>query len=473
MLQKNDNFTLDLLQKEPILMNFYRKIEASLENWRIKKNRKPLILRGARQVGKSTIIHQFGRKYRYFVLLNLERPSDRKYFENEREVKEIWQQILFEKNLPDEPQATLLFIDEIQEVPHAIKQLRYFYEDLPQLHVIAAGSLLEFALGDVRSFPVGRIEELTLHPLDFEEFLMALGEDAALKQLRNIPLNAYAYDKLFDLFKRYLIFGGMPEVIKTYLASNKSLAGLKDVYASIWETYKLDIVKYAHNDMQARVMRYVIESGPFVRDRIQFAGFGGSNYRSREVGEALRALDLAKIIYLIYPTTQTQPPQLPDLKRRPRLQFLDTGLMNYASDIQSELLQLDDLNDYYRGFVVNHGVTQELIANSGNTFFKPQFWVRENSNSSAEVDLAYKWKQFLVPIEVKSGAKGSLRSLAEFMDAAPHNIAVRLLGNRISMEKVLTRKGKTFNLINLPYFAISQIEEYLAWQVEEVHSKFK
>ena len=444
-------------------MNFYRKIEFFLDNWRIKSHRKPLILRGARQVGKSTLINHFGEKYTHFIALNLERPSDRKYFEKERDVKEIWQQILFEKNLPNIPENTLLFIDEIQEIPHVIKQLRYFYEDLPQLHVIAAGSLLEFALGEVKSFPVGRIEELTLHPLDFEEFLMAIGEAAALEQLRIVPLNNFAYDKLFDLFKKYLILGGMPEVVKTYVASNQSLTGLKDVYASIWNTYKSDIVKYAKNDTEAKVLRYIIESAPFVRDRINFAGFGGSNYRSREVGEAFRALDLAKIIYLIYPTTQTVPPQLPDLSRKPRLQFLDTGLMNYASDIQSELLQLEDLNDFYRGFVVNHCVTQELIATAQNTFFKPQFWVRENSNSSAEVDLTYKWHQYLVPIEVKSGAKGSLRSLHEFIDAAPHDLAIRFLNNRMLLEKGQTRNGKTFNLLNLPYFAVSQLEPYLVW----------
>ena len=449
-------------------MNFYRKIEPFLDNWRTKSPRKPLILRGARQVGKSTLINHFGKKYTHFIALNLERPSDRKYFEKERDVKEIWQQILFEKNLPNLPEDTLLFIDEIQEIPHVIRQLRYFYEDLPQLHVIAAGSLLEFALGDVKSFPVGRIEELTLHPLDFEEFLMAINEEAALQQLRIVPLNNFAYDKLFALFKKYLIFGGMPEVVKTYRASNQSLTGLKDIYASIWETYKSDIVKYAKNDTEAKVLRYILESAPYVRDRINFAGFGGSNYRSREVGEAFRALDWAKIIYLIYPTTQTVPPQLPDLTRKPRLQFLDTGLMNYASDIQSDLLQLEDLNDFYRGFVVNHGITQELIANGQNTFFKPQFWVRETANSSAEVDLTYKWAQYLIPIEVKSGAKGSLRSLHEFMDVAPHDLAVRFLGNRLLLEKGQTRKGKTFNLLNLPYFAVSQLDQYLVWLQNQV-----
>jgi uncharacterized protein len=134
-------------------MIFSRKIETSLYEWKAKHNRKPLILRGARQVGKSTLIKKMGESYPNFISLNLEKPNDKKYFLKEREVKDLWQQIIFEKNLPNDPSNTLLFIDEIQEIPSVIKQLRYFYEDMPELHVIAAGSLLEFALGEVTYIP--------------------------------------------------------------------------------------------------------------------------------------------------------------------------------------------------------------------------------------------------------------------------------------------------------------------------------
>ena len=446
-----------------------RKSEIYLQEWKLKSNRKPLILRGARQVGKSTLVKNFGEKYKYYVQLNLEKPKDRKYFETEREVNEIWQEILYGKNIPNKPHETLLFIDEIQEIPHVIKQLRYFYEELPELNVVAAGSLLEFALGEVTSFPVGRIEEHTIHPLDFEEFLMAIGENSALEQLKNIPLNNYAYSKLFELFKKYLVIGGMPEVVKQYVESNFSLVGLKIVYSSIWDTYKSDIVKYAKNETEGKILRYIFETAPYSRDRISFAGFGGSNYRSREVGEAFRALDLAKIIYLIYPTTQTTPPQLPDLSRKPRLQFLDTGLMNFASEIQIELMQISNLSDYYKGFVVNHLITQELIAHPNSRILKPHFWVRENAKLNAEVDLTYKWDNLLLPIEVKSGAKGgSLKSLHEFMDIAPHAFAIRFLGNKVSIEQVTTRNGKTFSLLNLPYFAVSQLDSYIDWGMNEV-----
>ena len=195
-------------------MIFERKIEVYLKKWQTKSNRKPLILRGARQVGKSTLVQKLGKNYKYFVSLNLEKPKDSKYFTKERGVLEIWDQLIFENNIPNDPENTLLFIDEIQEIPHVIKQLRYFYEDLPRLHLIVAGSLLEFALGEVCSFPVGRVEEITLHPMSFEEFLMACNEEASLSELKIIPLNDYAFDKLLRLFNTYLIIGGMPEVIK-------------------------------------------------------------------------------------------------------------------------------------------------------------------------------------------------------------------------------------------------------------------
>lgn len=442
-------------------MPFPRKILSRLYHWQTSPNRKPLILRGARQVGKSTLIQEFGKGYQHFVSLNLERPSDRKYFSKERDVKDIWEQIRFEKNIPNEPTKTLLFIDEIQEIPFVIRQLRYFYEDMPDLHLIAAGSLLEFALGEVKSFPVGRIEEMTLHPLDFEEFLTAINEVSLSEQLRNIPFQAYAYDKLFEYFKKYVIIGGMPEVVKTYVEQGRDMTSLRPIYASIWETYKSDVVKYAKNDTEAKVLRHIMASAPFIRDRISFSGFGTSNYRSREVGEAFRALDLAKIMYLIYPTTQTNLPAIPNLTRKPRLQFLDTGLLNYASEIQAELIGLDDLNDYHRGFAIQHIVSQEIMANMMHTAYRLLFWVREKSNSNSEVDMVYKWKNMLIPIEVKSGTKGGLRSLHEYMDTCEHTFAIRFLQNKISMETCITRNGKEFHLLNLPYFAATQLDACL------------
>ena len=285
-------------------MNFKRHIEKHLTNWKESKNRKPLILRGARQVGKTTLIKEFSETYKKSILLNLEKPSELRFFQDYEDVKTITQALFLKFNISTKETAnTLLFIDEIQESPKAIQLLRYFFEEIPELHVIAAGSLLEFALEKVDSFPVGRVEFIYLHPLNFSEFLMALGHENALEQLHNLPINNYAHNTLLELFHTYTIIGGMPEIVKTY-KETKSVADLPRVYESIWAAYKNDVEKYTSNNTERNVIRHIVNVAHlYVDQRIKFQNFGNSNYRSREVGEAFRNLDDAKIIQLIYPTT--------------------------------------------------------------------------------------------------------------------------------------------------------------------------
>ena len=285
-------------------MEFKRNIEDYLYKWKLSPVRKPLILRGARQVGKTTVINKFAKSYEYLISLNLEKPADKKYIEDFDDVKTILEALLLAKNIPSQKLPnTLLFIDEIQESPIAIQLLRYFYEEIPHLHVICAGSLLEFAIKNVKSFPVGRVSFLYLHPLNFQEYLEATGKFALLEQLKVLPVKQYAHHTLMIAFHRYAIIGGMPEIIKTELADN-NLSDLTIIYESIWSTYKNDVEKYASNPSDRQIIRHIMDTAPLSLDeRIKFQGFGHSNYRSREVGEALRTLDDAKIIRLIYPTT--------------------------------------------------------------------------------------------------------------------------------------------------------------------------
>ncbi|MDP4912836.1 MAG: AAA family ATPase, partial [Saprospiraceae bacterium] len=178
-------------------MEFKRNIEDYLYKWKLSPVRKPLILRGARQVGKTTVINKFAKSYEYLISLNLEKPTDKKYFEDFDDVKTILEALLLAKNIPSQKLPnTLLFIDEIQESPIAIQLLRYFYEEIPHLHVICAGSLLEFAIKNVKSFPVGRVSFLYLHPLNFQEYLEATGKFALLEQLKVLPVKQYAHHTL-------------------------------------------------------------------------------------------------------------------------------------------------------------------------------------------------------------------------------------------------------------------------------------
>lgn len=449
-------------------MNFERHITPYLEKWKKNSNRKPLVLRGARQVGKTTLINDFSKKYKHFIFLNLEKTADKKLLEEYDDVETIVEALFLANNIPSTDLAdTLLFIDEIQEMPKAIQLLRYFYEDRPELQVIAAGSLLEFAIKDVKSFPVGRIEYLYLYPLNFAEYLKALNQELAFKQLNTIPVKHFAHNTLMDLFHRYAIVGGMPEVIKADLKT-KSLADLPIVYESIWGTYRDDVEKYTSNATERRVIKHIMSVAHlYVDERIKFQNFGNSNYKSREVGEAMRNLDDAKIIQLIYPTTDTENPIKSNLRKSPRLQFLDTGLINHALGIQAQQLGMQDLSSSFKGAVIPHLITQELISLNTITNTKPNFWVREKNQSSSEVDLVYSYNDKVIPIEIKSGAKGTLKSLHQFMDRVNHPYAIRIYGEKFNIEESKTTSGTRFFLMNLPYYLGTQLPGYIEYFVKE------
>lgn len=439
-----------------------------LERWKKGGNRKPLILRGARQVGKTTLVQDFARNYKHFISLNLEKASDREFFENYGDVLTIVEALQLSNDIPsDGLPETLLFIDEIQEVAKVIQQLRYFFEEVPELHVIAAGSLLEFAIGEVESFPVGRVEYLYLYPMNFSEYLVAINHNAAQKELAYVPVRPLAHKLLMELFHRYAIIGGMPEVIKSDIGDG-NLANLPKIYEGIWATYKDDVEKYASNATERRVIRHIMDTAPLYLDqRIKFQNFGNSNYRSREVGEAMRNLDAAKIIQLIYPTTSLDVPIKPDLRKSPRLQFLDTGLVNHVLNIQGQMLAMDDLGNAFKGAIIPHLVTQELI--SLNTFsnMKPHFWVREKVQASSEVDLVYPHRDKAIPIEIKSGATGTLKSLHQFMDRVGHPYAIRMYAGEYRVEKTKTNAGTSFLLMNLPYYLGTQLPNYVEHFVTE------
>ncbi|MBC8266956.1 MAG: ATP-binding protein [Flavobacteriales bacterium] len=448
-------------------MIFKRDIYTELTLWKNRDDRKPLILRGARQVGKTTVVNHFSKNYKQYIYLNLEKEKDIQIFNNNDDVKTIIESLFLKFNLTDNYNETLLFIDEIQESSKAIHFLRYFYEEYPNLSIISAGSLLEFAFENVNSLPVGRVEFLYLSPLSFPEFLNAINHKNATTALNTIPLKTTASNTLLELFNTYAIVGGMPEIIKEYIKSN-SFINLNRIYESLWETYKLDIEKYGKSKTSKKIIKHVINTAPFEVDkRIKFQNFGNSNYKSREIGEALRNLNDAKIIQLIYPTTNLEPPIQENLKKSPRLQFLDTGILNHILGIQNEMIQLKDLNNSYRGAIIPHLIAQELIALHCTKLYKPNFWVREKNQTSSEVDLVVKFENIIVPIEIKSGSTGSLKSLHQFIERSTHHYAVRMYAGELKIEQLKTPNGKEYILLNLPYFLASQLPKYLNWFIKK------
>lgn len=439
-----------------------------LTKWRASNKRKPLIIRGARQVGKTTLIHEFGETYSHFIALNLEKSEHQKYFENFDDVKTILEALLLSYNVSSKNISdTLLFIDEIQACPEVISLLRYFYEDYPDLHVIAAGSLLEFAIDEVESYPVGRVESLHLYPLNFQEFLMGKNESRLLEALNQVPVSKAAHLGLLKQFHQYAIVGGMPEVVSQFIEED-TITDLGRTYDSIWTTYKRDVEHYGKSDSSRKVIRHIMNVAFTCLDqRITFNNFGNSNYKSREVSEAFYQLDLAKVIQVIYPSTTLEPPIEVDRKKRPRIQFLDTGIVNFELKVQAELLRLNDLSDSYKGSLIPHMITQELMSLNTYKDDKPMFWVREKRNSQAEVDLIYQFGTYVIPIEIKSGKTGTLKSLHQFIDACPHCYAIRVYGGEFSVEKQNTPNGKPYFLMNLPYYLGTKIPEYISYLVKE------
>ncbi len=436
---------------------FRRSIEEKLKQWAEKDNRKPLVLRGARQVGKTTIVNKFGKQFENFLSVNLEKDEVKMIFERHDDVHRILEILFLYCNIEQKTGRTLLFIDEIQSSSKAVALLRYFYEELPGVHVIAAGSLLENMLNKHISLPVGRVEYMALHPCSFVEFLYAMKEERFVELIEKAELPDVFHEKLMQLFTIYALIGGMPEIVARY-AEKRDIILLSDTYNQLLNAYKGDVEKYAKNNTQLSAIRHILEEGwSFSGQTITLGSFAQSPYKARENGEAFRTLEKALLLELVYPITGTQMPAMVDLKRAPKLIWLDAGLVNYAAEIQREYLLSTDLTDTWRGMAAEQIVAQELKVLSNEVGKKLKFWIRPKKGSNAEVDFIFVFNGKIIPIEVKSGHNAHLKSLHLFMDEAPHQIAVRVWSGNFSIDEVCTNQGKTFKLINLPFYMISAL----------------
>ncbi len=447
---------------------FKRNIYQELKKWAAKPSRKPLILRGARQVGKTTLVTAFGKRYEQFLTVNLDIKADRDLFEQDYTIDDLIAAIHFHlKKSIKTVGTTLLFIDEIQSCPKACAMLRYFYEKRNDVHVIAAGSLLETLIDRHISFPVGRVEYLFLYPLSFSEYLSAAGEGEAVDLLQQAPCPRFAHHKLLQLFHQYTLIGGMPEAVAAFL-ENKDIIASNAVYKNLLTAFMDDVEKYGSNKKMAQVIRHAIAHVPIEAGaRIRFHGFGKSHYQSREMSEALRSLEKAMLIQLVYPTTETVPPAQLNYKKSPKLQFLDTGMVSYCANLQQHYFTMQDLNSLYMGRIIENIVGQELLATSRSIQQKLKFWVREKPQSQAEVDYVVPFQQYLIPVEVKSGTTGRLKSLLQYMELANHSYAVRFYAGEMHLDALQTPSGKPFQLLNLPYYLVGELDHYLHFLISE------
>lgn len=433
-----------------------------LRQWAEKEERKPLVLRGARQVGKTTLVALFAKTFDTYIYLNLEEKENASLFAADYAFEDLLAGIYFKANVPqDRGRRTLIFIDEIQNEPKAVQTLRYFYEKRPDIYVIAAGSLLESLMGHHISFPVGRVEYMALHPCTFMEFLRAMGEEMMADGIESVSLPASMHPSAMEWFKKYMIVGGLPEAVANY-AKNRDIVKLNGVFNALLSGYRDDVEKYASKAKEQDAIRYILNYGwASAGHRIQFSKFTGSTFKSAEVGNAFRTLEKTLLLELVYPQTSASFPLLPDLKKSPKLLWLDTGLVNYVAGMQEELLFSKDADELWNGGIAEHAVGQELLGATVAFGEKRMFWIRDARNSQAEVDFLTRYKSHLLPIEVKTGSNAKLRSLHLFMDESKEKVALRLWNGPMTSDAVVTPNGKTFTLYNIPLYYAGHLQAFM------------
>ena len=416
---------------------FTRIIDKYLTEWKDDSTHKPLLLRGARQVGKSSAAKHLGKQFKHFAEINFERQREAKaFFSGDLDVRLIASKISNYINVPIEPGKTLLFLDEIQECPEAIMALRFFKEDYPALHVIAAGSLLEFALENLPTFGVGRIHSLFMYPMTFDEFLNATGNQGliAMRDMADSqhPLDLPFHNKLVELYRIYLMVGGMPEAVATWVGSQDFLLCQK-IHNDIILTYEDDFNKYKKNanpDLLRVVMRGLCHQ---IGKTVSFTEIS-RDVRSQNIREALRQLTQAGIITPVIATAANGVPLDAEAKsNRAKYLFLDPGLMLSVLQLdQAESRQLMELimvgtpKD-----LVNKGAITEMVAGlemtrHKNPIQRPKMYYWEKTgDSTAEVDYLQIKDMAVLPIEVKASTQGGMKSLWTFMREKRLHEAVR------------------------------------------------
>lgn len=439
---------------------FRRDIILDLQHWANRKNRKPLVLRGARQVGKTSVVQAFGNEFENYIYVNLEENLSKKIFDEALNVRLLLDTLFSLQAMPRKVGRTLLFIDEIQNSPRAVQLLRYFYEQMPEIYVIAAGSLLETLIDRHISFPVGRVEYMAVHPCSFREFLTAKGDDAVRNLIMQNPeMSISLHLKLMSDFQIYSLIGGMPEVVNNYL-ENSDLVALSPIYTSLLTGYMDDVEKYASKGTETNVIRTILSKGwTNAGQQIIFNNFAASNYKSREMGEGFRTLERAMLLELAYPVTSANLPLVGNQRRMPKLLWLDCGLVSASAKVKQEILRADNLQDVWRGAYAEQIVGQELLTLNNDVNGRRHFWMREDTHASAEVDYVYQYEDIFIPIEVKLGSNAHLRSLHRCVEEGNLSFAVRVWSEPLSVNDVTTIVGKkAFRLLNVPFYMVGMLD---------------
>ena len=416
-------------------MYIHRTIDNELLKWKSSEKRKPLLIRGARQVGKTWTIRKFGIQFEHYVEVNFDLDKNVcEIFNKNHSPHEICELLSLYYKIPIEEGKSLLFLDEIQSCIAALGTLRYFYEKMPGLHVIAAGSLLEFALEELPSVGVGRIRSIFMYPLSFNEYLNAIGETNLLSKKKlaspQNPLPKILHVKLLKYLKKFMLLGGMPEVISTFI-SNRDLVECKQVLTDLIISFNDDFAKYKKR-LSVSCIREVFESAvmqsgtKFSYSKIE-AGF--SYYQIRE---SVRLLIMAGLIIpVVHSSANGLPLGAEANPKKRKLLVMDTGILQLLQNLDMfEITMADDFSVINKGNIAEVFIGLELLKYK-SPYEKASlfYWHREAKSSNAEVDYVVTVKDAICPVEVKAGAKGAMRSM--FLFLKEKNLK---RGIRVSME---------------------------------------
>ena len=452
-------------------MYYKRIIDHYLSEWASRDTRKPILLRGARQVGKSSAVRHLGQQFKNYVEINFEmEPQYKAIFKPDLNVSRIVMQIAALSGSRIEEGETLLFMDEIQECPEAIMSLRFFKENLPKLHVIAAGSLLEFALAELPTFGVGRIHSMFMYPMTFDEFLLANKEDLLLEARNGAsalsPLPAPLHERLVNLLRTYMLVGGMPECVAKWVETHNYLL-CQEVQDDILVSYEDDFPKYKKK-ADVNLLRNILRSAAIQATK-KFVYSKVGDYKNIEVKNALDLLILAG---LLIPVTHTSANGLPlgseaDHSYR-KILFFDCGLMLRLLGIttgDTTTLATQILTSTAAD-LVNKGTIAELVVGlemlhymTPNLRHELYYWVRLSKNSLAEIDYLLPAHLQILPIEVKAGSQGGMKSLWSFMREKHLTEAIRCsLENFGSFSHTDKEDRDTARHVSvIPLYAVSQI----------------
>lgn len=432
----------------------HRNIDIELINWKNDPEKKPLLLRGARQIGKSSTVRNLGKSFLYYIEINFElEPELTAIFETLTDINELCRQISLLKGIQIKDGQTLLFLDEIQVSSLVIHKLRYFYELRPNLHVIAAGSLLEFAIAESPSFGVGRIRSLFMMSFSFTEYLLALKEDILVDALRDIspshPLPEAAHQKCLRHLKNYIVIGGMPEAVASFVKHGDILR-VQKVLDDLIVSYQADFPKYKtriSTDRLIEVFRSVVYQ---VGSKYKYSNTV-SALNSEQIRNALYILEKAGLINAITHSDCNGIPLGAEINpKRKKYIVLDTGIYQRILGLDfSQFLLENDVEFINKGKIAELFVGLELLKN--NSFHQPPelyYWHREKQGSQAEVDYVIQKHDKIIPIEVKASAQGKMKSLHLFLDEKKPYFGVRT-----SLEN-----GGTYDKINVwPIYAIGNL----------------